>query len=190
MTFIELRTEDNQVIKADKRIIEFSELFRTLYDNFEIEIGKPLTGIKEPDVKLLIEFCEICDYTPIKFEKPIWKKNFKYHFSSTISKNKKIEEFYNKLDCNTMCLLFKLSFFYDSTPLKELLFFKLYEIFEDESKCKDFFKGEEKDVMEEALTINDDKKQLLYNNYQNFVQKQMESLTPEEIEDLCQKYYP
>ena len=44
--------------------------------------------------------------------------------------------------------------------------------------------------MEEALTINDDKKQLLYNNYQNFVQKQMESLTPEEIEDLCLKNYP
>ena len=111
MTFIELRTEDNQVIKADKRIIEFSELFRTLYDNFEIEIGKPLTGIKEPDVKLLIDFCEVCDYTSIKFEKPIWKKNFKYHYLSTISKNQKLKEFYDKLDYTKMCLFFKLSFF-------------------------------------------------------------------------------
>ncbi len=190
MTLIELRTQDNKVIKADQRIIEFSELFRTLYDNFEIEVGKPLIGIKEPDVKLLIEFCEVCDYTPIKFEKPIWKKSFKYHYSSIISKNKKLEEFYDKLDYNKMCLLFKLSFFYDSTPLKELLFFKLYEIFEDESKCKDFFKEEDKNAMEEALAIDDGKKQFLYTNYQNFVQKQMEFLTPEEIDDLCLKYYP
>ena len=190
MTMIELRTEDDKVIKADQRIIEFSELFRTLHDNFEIEIGKPLTGIKEPDVKLLMDFCEVCDYTPIKFEKPIWKKNFKYHYSSTISKNKKLKEFYDKIDYSRICLLFKLSFFYDSTPLKELLFLKLYEIFEEENKCKDFFEEEEKNVMEEALTINDDKKQLLYNKYQNFVQMQLDALTPEEIDDLCLKNYP
>ena len=71
-----------------------------------------------------------------------------------------------------------------------MLFFKLYEIFEDESKCKDFFKEEDKNAMEEALAIDDGKKQFLYTNYQNFVQKQMEFLTPEEIDDLCLKYYP
>ena len=190
MTLIELRTQDDKVIKADQRIIEFSELFRTLYDNFEIEIGKPLDGIKEADVKLLIEFCEICDYTPIKFEKPIWKKSFKYLYSSIISKNKKLEDFYKKLDYNKMCSLFKISFFYDSTPLKELLFFKLYEIFEDESKCKSFFKEEDKNVLQQALTIDDEKRQFLYNNYQNFIEKQMEYLTPEDINDLCLEYYP
>jgi len=187
---IELRTQDDKLIKVDQRIIEFSELFRTLYDNFEIEVGKPLTGIKESDVKLLIEFCEVCDYTPIKFEKPIWKRNFNYYYTSIISRNNKLKEFYDKLDYEKISILFKLSFFYESTPLKELLFFKLYEIFDDENKCKDFFKEEDKKVLEEALTINDDKKQILYNNYQYFIQRQMESLTPEEIEDLCQQYYP
>ncbi len=43
-------TEDKKVMKVDERIVNFSELFKTLNENFETDIGKPLTGIKEKEM--------------------------------------------------------------------------------------------------------------------------------------------
>ena len=190
MSLIELRTEDDVAMKIDERIVNFSELINTLHENFDTDLGKPLAGIKENEINLLIKFCEACNYTPVKFEKPIWKKTFKNHYFAIISKNKKLEEFYNDLNYDKLCTYFKICYFYDSTPLKEFLYFKLYDIFNDEKKCIDYFKSKDKDIMDQVVKIDDNKKSYLYNKYQDFIKKQIESLTPEEINSYCLQYYP
>ena len=189
MSSLKLRTEDDILMKVDKRVVNFSELINTLNENYEIDLGKPLTGIRENEIDLLIQFCEACDYSPIQFEKPIWKKTFKNYYFSIISKNKKLEEFYNELNYDKLCKYFRICYFYDSIPLKEFLYFKLYDIFNDEKKCIEFF-TEDKKIIEDVVKIDDAKKNLLYNKYQDFIMSQIESLSPEEINNYCLQYYP
>ena len=190
MSFIEFVTQDNKKMKVDKRIVNFSELFNTLHENFETELGSPLAGIKEAEMNLLIKFCEACEYTPITFEKPIWKKTFKNCYFAKISKNKKLEKFYNDLNYDKLCTYFKISYFYDSTPLKEFLYFKIYDIFNDEQKCIEYLDSKDKDIIKKAMEIDDNKRNYLYNKYQKFIQKQLEALTPQEINDYCLQCYP
>ena len=190
MSLIVLTTEDNKVMKVDKRIMDFSVLLKSLNENYGENMEDPLTGIKENDMNLLIKFCDACDYMPITFEKPIWKKTFKNNYITKISNNKKLEQFYNELDFKKLCQYFKISYFYDSECLKEFLYFKLYEIFDDESKCIDYFKDQDKDTIKESIKIDEDKKAILYNKYQDFIQKQVQLLTPEEIEDYCLQCFP
>ena len=190
MSFIEFTTEDNKIMKVDERIVKFSGILNTLHENYETEIGSPLTGIREEEMKVLITFCEACDYTPIVFEKPIWKKTFKNHYFAKIENNKKLEEFYNGLNYEKLCSFFKICYFYDSEPLKEFLYFKLYDVFNDEKKCIDYFKDKDKDTIKNALKIDEDKKNFLFNKYQDFIKKQVELLSPEEINDYCLQYWP
>ena len=190
MSLIELRTEDDVAMKIDERIVNFSELINTLHENFDTDLGKPLAGIKENEINLLIKFCEACNYTPVKFEKPIWKKTFKNHYFAIISKNKKLEEFYNDLNYDKLCAYFKICYFYDSTPLKEFLYFKLYDIFNDKEKFKEYFKDKDKDIMEQILNISDEKKDRLYNEYKNFIEKQIKAFSAEEIDNYLLQYYP
>ena len=191
MSLIEFTTEDNKIMKVDERIVKFSEVFKTLHENYETEIGSPLTGIREEEMKILISFCEACDYTPITFEKPIWKKTFKNHYLAKISKNKKLEEFYTGLNYEKLCSFFKICYFYDSEPLKEFLYFKLCDIFNDEKKCIEYFKDkDEEENIEKAVKIDDEKKNFLYHKYQDFIKKQIELLSPEEINDYCLQCCP
>ena len=190
MPLIKFRTEDDKEMAVDERIVKFSELFNTLHENFETEIGKPLAGIKEEQMNLLVKFCDACDYTPIKFDKPIWKKDFSVHYSKIFSKNKKLESFYNELNYDQLCAYFKICYFYDSSPLKEFLYFKLYDIFNDDKKCINFFQSQDKDTIGEVIKIDNKKKNDLYLKYQDFLKKQIESLSPEEIEEYCLKCYP
>ena len=190
MSLIEFRTEDDVVMKIDERIVNFSELINTLHENYETDMGKPLTGIKENEINLLVKFCEACDYTPINFEKPIWKKTFKNHYFAKIAKNKKLEDFYNELDYDKLCAYFRICYFYDSNPLKEFLYFKLYDIFNDEAKSIDYFKSKDKDIIEKVVKIDDNKKNILYKKYQDFIKKQIELLSPEEINAYCLEFYP
>ena len=190
MSFIEFITQDEKKVKVDARITKFSELINTLHENYETELGAPLTGIKEQELNLLIEFCEVCNYTPIIFEKPLWKKNFKNHYFAIISKNEKLEKFYKELDYEKLCKFFKICYFYDSGPLKEFLYFKLYDIFNDEEKCKKFFTGKDKEAIEEAIKIDDNKRKNLFIKYQDFIKEQIEGLSPEEINDYCLECCP
>ncbi len=188
MSLIEFMTEDKKVMKVDERIVNFSELFKTLNENFETDTGKPLTGIKEKEMNLLVEFCEACDYNQINFEKPIWKKTFKKNYDEKIAKNEKLVKFYNELNCEKLCTYLKISYFYDCVALKEFLYFKLYDVFEDENKSKEYFKEKDNDIIEEILKIDDEKQNILYNHYQEFIRKQIQFLTPEEINDYCLLY--
>ena len=190
MDSIDFTTQDNVTMKVDQRIVKFSDLFNTLNENYETEIGKPLAGIKEEEMKLLIEFCEACDYTPISFEKPIWKHTFQTNYDTKIAQNEKLVKFYNELNCERLCKFFKICYFYDSEALKEFLYFKLYDIFEDEKKCIDYFKKKDEDIIEKIVKIDDEKKNILYRNYQDFIKNQIQYLTPEEINDYCKLYYP
>ena len=191
MSIIQFTTQDEKTMKVDERIVNFSELFNILNLIYEKEIEKPLAGIKEAEMNLLIKFCEACDYTPITFEKPLWKKNFKNHYFAVISNNKKLEDFYNELNYDKLCSYLKICYFYDSLPLKEFLYFKLYDIFNDEKKTIDYFKCKDKEnTIEEALKIDDNKRKYLYNKYQDFIKKQIETLSPEEINNFCLEYFP
>ena len=54
MSFIEFITQDEKKVKVDKRITKFSELINTLHENYETEMGAPLTGINSgKELKLL-----------------------------------------------------------------------------------------------------------------------------------------
>ena len=190
MTLIEFITEDDKLMKVDERITKFSELFNTLHENYETELGKPLTGITENDMNLLISFCEACNYTSIKFNTPLWKKPFKSHYDEIIGANKKLEKLYEELTCDKMLKYFKISYFYESTALKEFLYFKLYDIFNDKEKFKEYFKDKDKDIMEQILNISDEKKDRLYNEYKNFIEKQIKAFSAEEIDNYLLQYYP
>ena len=190
MSLIEFKTDDEKIMKVDERIIQFSELFNTLHENYETEIGKPLTGITESDMNLLIAFCEACNYIPIKFKTPLWKKPFKQHYDEYIKNNEKLEKFYNELTCDKLMTYIKISYFYDSNSLKELLYFKLYDVFGDEEKCKEYFKDKDKEIMEKLLKFNDERESYLYHKYNNFIEKQVNSFSSEEIENYLLQYYP
>ena len=189
-TMIEFQTQDNKIMNVDKRIINFSELFNTLFENYETDPNKPLTGILENEVNSLISFCEACNFEVIKFEKPLWKKNFKNFYFGIILKNKKLQEFYEKLNVDNIIYYLKISHFYDSLPLREILYFKLYDIFNDDEKCINFFSNDDANKIKEIKEINNNKKNYLYNKYQSFLEKQIGLLTNEEIDNYCSEYYP
>ena len=190
MSLIKIKTEDEKTMEIDERILNFSELFHTLHENFETKLDKPLIGIKENDVKLLIKFCEACDYNPIKFESPLWKKPFQTHYNDIIGNNANLERFYNELTGDELIKYFKICYFYDSNPLRDFLYFKLYDVFNDKEKYKNYFKDEGKEKLEEILKINDDKKNYLYHEYEGFIEKQINSFSPEEIDNCLLQIYP
>ena len=189
-SLIELTTEDNKVIKIDKRISQFSELFHTLIENYGTKINKSLPGITENDLNLLITFCEACNYVPIKFNTPLWKKSFKIHYDDIIKKNKKLEKFYEELTCDNLLKCLKISYFYESTYLKEFVYFKIYDVFNDEAKFKEYFKDKDKDTIEQILKISDEKKSYLYNEYNDFIEKQVKFFSKEEIDNHLMEYFP
>ena len=89
-----------------------------------------------------------------------------------------------------MIQYFKICYFYESKVLQEFLYFKLYEVFNDKEKFKNYFKNENKDTLEQILKINDEKKNLLYNEYRDFIEKQVNLTSPEEIENYLIQFYP
>ena len=190
MSLIKIRTEDEKNMELDERILNFSELFKTLHENYETKLDKPLTGIKENDVKLLIKFCDACDYIPINIETPLWKKTFQANYNDIIGNNAKLERFYNELTDDNLLKYFKICYFYNSNPLRDFLFFKLYDVFNDKEKFKNYFKDEGMDKLEEIVKINDEKKNYLYKEYQGFIEKQVNSFSDEEIENYLLQIYP
>ena len=189
-TMLEFQTQDNKIMNVDKRIIHFSELFNTLFENYETDPKKPLAGILENEVNSLVCFCEACNFEIIKFEKPLWKKNFKNYYFGIISKNIKLQEFYEQLNIDNLNYYLKISHFYDSMPLREIIYFKLYDIFNDTQKCINFFSNDDINKIKEIREITDNKKNYLYNKYQSFLEKQIENLNNEEIDKYCNEYYP
>ena len=190
MSLIEFITEDEIVMKVDEKITKISELFNTLHENYETQMGKPLTGIREKDMNLLISFCEAIDYTPLKFKPPLWKKPFQNHYDEIIGKNEKLEKFYKELTSDKLLKYFKICYFYESKALQDFLYFKLYDVFNDKEKFKEYFKDEDKDTLEQILKITDEKKSYLYNEYKDFIEKQINLSSPEEIENYLLQYYP
>ena len=177
-------------MKVDEKITNISELFNTLHSNYETQMGKPLTGIRENDMNLLIDFCEAINYTPIKFNTPLWKKPFQIHYQEIIGKNEQLEKFYKELTCDKMLKYFKICYFYESKALQEFLYFKLFDVFNDKEKFKEYFKDEDKDILEQILKINDEKKNYLYNEYKDFIEKQINVFSSEEIDNYLLQYYP
>ena len=169
MSLIEFITEDEIVMKVDEKITKISELFNTLHENYETQMGKPLTGIREKDMNLLISFCEAIDYTPLKFKPPLWKKPFQNHYDEIIGKNEKLEKFYKELTSDKLLKYFKICYFYESKALQDFLYFKLYDVFNDKEKFKEYFKDEDKDTLEQILKITDEKKSYLYNEYKDLI---------------------
>ena len=101
-----------------------------------------------------------------------------------------MEKFYNELTCEKLMECIKISDFYESNPLKAFLYFKLYDVFNDEQKCKEYFKDKDKETMERILKFNDEKINHLYNEYHDFIEKQVNLLSPEEIENCLMQQFP
>ena len=190
MMLIEIQTEDGKIMNINQNITNFSGLFNTLHENYDTKGCTPLSGIFEKDLNILIDFCEACDYTIIKFDVPLWKKPFKNHYDEIIKGKEKLEKFYNELTCEKLMECIKISDFYESNPLKAFLYFKLYDVFNDEQKCKEYFKDKDKETMERILKFNDEKINHLYNEYHDFIEKQVNLLSPEEIENCLMQQFP
>ena len=115
---MEIQTEDGKIMNINQNITNFSGLFNTLHENYDTKGCTPLSGIFEKDLNILIDFCEACDYTIIKFDVPLWKKPFKNHYDEIIKGKQKSEKFYNELTCEKLMECIKISDFYESNPLK------------------------------------------------------------------------
>ncbi len=180
-----LKTEDNIEIKVDNNIEKISKLFETLLHNFKIKKEQSIQNLNSKDIKKLIDFCELCNYTPIKFDKPLWSIEIEIHKKKL---NDKLLEFYNNLDSNKILEYSLISDFYEVDTIDELIYLKLYEVFQSDDSIINYFQNENNDI-KNHLVIDDNRKKYLYNKYKFYIQKQLNEFSDEEINNLCNKFF-
>ena len=181
---ISLKTEDNIEIIVDKRIELISKLFETLIQNYNIEKEDSIYKLKSNDVKKLINFCEIINYKPIKFEKPFCKFDIETYKKSL---NDKTIEFYNSLDSNKLYEYALISDFFEVESIDELIYLKLYEIYQNKDSIINYFKDENKEIVNN-LDINEKREKFLYDKYKFYIKNQLEKLSDEDLDNLGNKF--
>ena len=120
-----------------------------------------------------MDFCELSEYQKITFEKPFWIHSVEYHLQKL---SPKVKEFFDKLsDEKELIKYMKIMDYYDVPSLEELLYFKYYSLF-----------GIKK---EDDSEIDEEREKFLFDKYKYYIKEQLNKLSDEEIEDLCNKYY-
>jgi hypothetical protein len=180
-----LTTEDNVEIKVDNNIAKISKLFETLLHNYKIKQEQSIQNLKSNDIKKLIDFCEKCNYTPIRFDKPLWSIEIEKHKEKL---NNNILEFYNNLDSNKIYEYSLISDFYEVDSIDELIYLKLYEVFQNDDSIKNYFEKENNDI-KNNLVIDDNRKKYLYDKYKFYIQKQLNELSDDDINNFCNKFF-
>ena len=180
-----LTTEDNVEIKVDNNIAKISKLFETLLHNYKIKQEQSIQNLKSNDIKKLIDFCEKCNYTPIRFDKPLWSIEIEKHKEKL---NHNILEFYNNLDSNKIYEYSLISDFYEVDSIDELIYLKLYEVFQNDNSIVNYFQNENNDI-KNHLVIDDDRKKYLYDKYKFYIKRQLYQLSDDDINKFCNKFF-
>ncbi len=180
-----LTTEDNVEIKVDNNIAKISKLFETLLHNYKIKQEQSIQNLKSNDIKKLIDFCEKCNYTPIRFDKPLWSIEIEKHKEKL---NNNILEFYNNLDSNKIYEYSLISDFYEVDSIDELIYLKLYEVFQNDNSIVNYFQNENNDI-KNHLVIDDDRKKYLYDKYKFYIKRQLYQLSDDDINKFCNKFF-
>ena len=180
-----LKTEDNVEIKVDNNIAKISKLFETLLHNYKIKQEQSIQNLKSNDIKKLIDFCEKCNYTPIRFDKPLWSIEIEKHKEKL---NNNILEFYNNLDSNKIYEYSLISDFYEVDSIDELIYLKLYEVFQNDNSIVNYFQNENNDI-KNHLVIDDDRKKYLYDKYKFYIKRQLYQLSDDDINKFCNKFF-
>jgi hypothetical protein len=185
-----ITTEDGIKITLNKKISLFSELLKNLIENYDFNNNnEPIKKINSNDIKILNEFCEICDFEPIQFEKPFWKFSIDFHKKKlNKNNNNKLKNFYENLTSNKLKKYYKISDYYQVNSIEEIIYLKLYEVFLNENNIKKYFENEQKNF-DEIFNINNEIKEKIEKNYMNIIENQLDSLNEEEINKLCNEYF-
>jgi len=179
-----ITTEDGKKITLNKKISLMSELIKNLIENYDFENdnNEPIKKIKSNEIEILKEFCEICNYNPIKFEKPFWLHTIDYYKNQL---NDKLKVFYENLTSQKLVTYYIISDYYQVDSIEEIIYLKLYEIFLNEKDIKKYFEKEQK-LDDDIFKINID---TIEKNYMKIIKNQLDNLNNNEIEDLCNKYF-
>ena len=181
-----LTTEDGKKILLNKKISLMSELIKNLIENYDFDDNnEPIKKIKSNEIEILNDFCEICNYNSIKFEKPFWLHSIDYYKNLL---NDKLKNFYENLTSQKIFTYYLISDYYQVDSIEEIIYLKLYEVFSNEELIKKFFEKEQK-FDEEIFNINLNIKNELEQNYMKIIKNQLNSLNQNEIDDLCNKYF-
>ena len=183
----EIITEDNIEMTIDKRISNMSGLFATLMENYNFDNKKEkISSIRSTDLKLLIDFCEKCNYINFTFSKPLWIHEVGYYLEGL---KEKVKQFYKEQLSNEGILVYsKIADHFSVNALEELITLKLYEVFSSQEKIKNFFKNEKK-FEDKDFEISPEREKFLMDKYEYYINKQIESLDEDEINNLCFKFY-
>ena len=183
----DITTEDGKKITLNKKISLMSELLKNLTENYDFENdnNEPIKKIKSNEIEILKEFCEMCNYNPIKFEKPFWLHSIDYYKNQL---NEKLKVFYENLTSQKLVTFYVISDYYQVDSIEEIIYLKLYEIFLNENDIKKYFEKEQK-FEDEIFNINSDTKTEIEKNYMKIIKNQLDSLNNSEIDDLCNKYF-
>ena len=183
----EIITEDNIEMTIDKRISNMSGLFATLMENYNFDNKKEkISSIRSTDLKLLIDFCEKCNYINFTFSKPLWIHNVSYYLEGL---KEKVKLFYKEQLSNEGIVVYsKIADYFSVNALEELITLKLSEIFSSQEKIKNFFKTEKK-FEDKDFELSDEREKYLMEKYEYYINKQIESLNEDEINNLCFKFY-
>ena len=181
-----LTTEDGKKMLLNKKISLMSELIKNLIENYDFDNNnEPIKKIKSNEIEILNDFCEICNYNQIKFEKPFFLHSIDYYKNLL---NDKLKIFYDNLTSQKIVTYYVISDYYQVDSIEEIIYLKLYEVFSDEKLIKKFFEKEQK-FDEEVFNMNANIKTELEKNYMKIVKNQLNSLNQNDIDDLCYKYF-
>ena len=181
-----LTTEDGKKILLNKKISLMSELIKNLIENYDFDNNnEPIKKIKSNEIEILNDFCEICNYNSIKFEKPFWLHSIDYYKNLL---NDKLKNFYENLTSQKIFTYYLISDYYQVDSIEEIIYLKLYEVFSNEESIKKFFEKEQK-FDEEIFNINLNIKNELEQNYMKIIKNQLNSLNQNDIDYLSNKYF-
>lgn len=184
---IEIITEDNVEMTLNRKIGEMSKLFETLLENYSFSGSKEkLASIQSKDLKLLIEFCEMCNYSNFSLNKPLWVHDVNYHLEGLKEKVKNF--YYEKLTNDEIIIYSKIADYFSVPALEELIVLKLFEVFSSQEKIINFFKNEY-NFTDKDFILDENRKQFLKEKYDFYINKQIEKMDEDEINNLCHKFF-
>lgn len=170
-------TSDNVTIKAERRISNIIEYFKTNSSNFEKLESIKFERINSTQFQKIIKFCEIIDYTPIVLIESL------YNPQNEIDKfSPSLKEFYNNLSELEINEFMEISNDLIIPSLEDLCMMKINDSFQfskqisfnkDElvnqlmTECDEEFTSEELEDMKAAIELSENKEFMKMMKFQN-----------------------
>jgi len=179
-----IKTFEGEQIEIDKRIGNISKLFKHLIEEYKNEVSTSnLKNIHKKDVILLVDFGKIINFNTdnIVILKPYDLHKLENIKKSIFTYNLELENFYNNLNSELVCDYAKISDFYDVPLLEEIIYLKIYEVFQSTNNINEFFKGDLKDYQ---IELSNERIEYLKGKYMIYCEKYVNNLSDEEVEKI------